>query len=82
LPQTSSITAAQITQGVSATPKIFTTSFNALNKGDALTISGLTFVASRDISSLEAANAFSGLAAGAVSGPGTGYGGYLGGDPT
>ncbi|NBV72170.1 MAG: hypothetical protein EBR60_09060, partial [Burkholderiaceae bacterium] len=54
LPQTTSITAAQITQGVSATPKIFTTSFNALNKGDALTISGLTFVASRDISALEA----------------------------
>ena len=78
LPQSTSITASEITQGVSATPKIFTTSFNALNKGDALTISGLTFVASRDISALEATNAFSGLAAGAVLGLGTSYGGYLG----
>ena len=78
LPQSTSITSAQITQGVSATPKIFTTSFYALNKGDALTISGLTFVASRDISALESANAFSGLSAGAVLGLGTSYGGYLG----
>jgi len=58
--------------------KFYTTSFHALNKGDALTISGLTFVASRDISALETANAFSGLAAGAVLGLGTSYGGYLG----
>ncbi|NBV72613.1 MAG: hypothetical protein EBR60_11350, partial [Burkholderiaceae bacterium] len=78
LPQSTSITSAQITQGVSATPKIFTTNFNALNNGDALTIGGLTFVASRDISALEAANAFSGLSAGAVSGLGNSYGDYLG----
>jgi flagellin len=49
-----------------------------MSAGDSVTIGGLTFTATRDITQAEAAAAYDGLAAGAESGDGADYGVYTG----
>jgi flagellin len=75
--------------GVAASPTIVTVdgvpgteaaavTFTALKDGEAITVAGLKFTASRDATAAEVATAFASLAASATTGGGTAYGAYSG----
>ena len=55
-----------------------TVAFSALKNGESVSVGGLTFTASKDLTDAEVASAFKGLAGGASTGPGTTLGSYSG----
>ncbi|NBX70929.1 MAG: hypothetical protein EBQ98_03380, partial [Actinobacteria bacterium] len=64
------------TQGVSAQTEKIDITFNSLLAGQAISVGGLSFTATRNVSDVEVANAFKGLVLGATTGVGTAYGTY------
>ncbi len=66
------------TEGGASTVESNVVTFAALSKGDQISLGGLTFTASRNLSAAETAQAFSGLVASATTGAGDGtYSGEL-----
>jgi hypothetical protein len=65
-----------VTQGVSAQTEKIDITFDPLLAGQAISVGGLSFTATRNVSDVEVANAFKGLVLGATTGVGTAYGTY------
>jgi hypothetical protein len=68
--------ASAVTQGVSAQTEKIDITFNSLLAGQAVSVGGLSFTATRNVSDVEVANAFKGLVLGATTGLGSTYGTY------
>jgi Ca2+-binding RTX toxin-like protein len=64
--------------GTDTTYETTAVTFKALNSGETVSLAGLTFTATRNVTAQEAATAYQNLAAGAVTGAGSGYGTYSG----
>ena len=64
--------------GAAAAIETSTVAFSALKNGESVSVGGLTFTASKDLTDAEVASAFKGLAGGASTGPGTTLGSYSG----
>lgn len=66
------------TEGGASTVESNVVTFAALSKGEQVSLAGLTFTASRNLTAAETAQAFAGLAASDTTGAGTAYGTYSG----